>query len=96
MTETARKELYRSAVAKFGQFQQIDSAIEEMSELTKELCKFKRGVDNRDAIVEEFADTIICLEQIKLMFMLNEEEVRNCMDYKLDRLEKRIHGKKDY
>lgn len=35
---------------------QLNIAIEEFAELTKEICKHKRGADNTESIVEEIAD----------------------------------------
>ena len=43
-------------------------AIEEMSELTKELVKQMRGRDNKDAIAEEMADVEIMMCQLRLMY----------------------------
>ena len=62
---------------------------EEMSELQKELCKFARGKQNRDAIAEEIADVYIMLGQ---MVFLHEcaEEVAKHRARKLKRLAARI------
>lgn len=43
-------------------------AIEEMSELTKELTKAIRGQEYKEAIAEEIADVRIMLEQLELIF----------------------------
>lgn len=49
-------EICRAALEAFGAEAQMVMAIEEMSELTKELCKHRRGCDNVEAIAEEIAD----------------------------------------
>lgn len=49
-------EICRAALEAFGAEAQMVMAIEEMSELTKELCKHRRGRDNVEAIAEEIAD----------------------------------------
>ena len=51
MNETLLK-----AIKTFGIDAQLDMVVEEMSELTKEICKKKRGKDNRVEIIEEIAD----------------------------------------
>ena len=64
-------------------------AIEEMSELTKELCKHFRGRNNEEEIVDELADVTIMVEQLRLIFGVNDA-VCDQMDVKMLRLKKRI------
>ena len=64
----ARVFIYRRAIAKYGRASRLNLAIEEMSELTKELCKRNRGESRLDDIAEEMADVEIMLEQLKLLF----------------------------
>ena len=52
-------EVMRQACEKWGIPSQIVLAIEEMSELTKELCKDLRDRPNLDHIAEEIADVEI-------------------------------------
>ena len=67
------KDILLSAIELYGIPAQMDMCIEEMSELTKELCKNKRGRDNKDAIAEEIADVEIMLAQMKLAFAIASE-----------------------
>jgi len=60
-------EIYGKAWKRWGELQ-FDVLIEEMSELTKEICKMRRGKDNRNEIAEEIADVEIILAQMKLRF----------------------------
>ena len=57
--------------------QQIYVAIEELSELQKEICKALRNQDNTnyDNLVEELADVEIMLEQIKIYFEISKSEI---------------------
>ena len=50
------------AIETFGPEHQQLVAIEEMSELQKELCKRYRGFENHEHIAEEIADVEIVLE----------------------------------
>ena len=68
---TKQKELYE----KYGKDNQINIVIEEMSELTKELLKDKRGKDNRPQIVEELADVLFTLEYVKIAFGITQKEL---------------------
>lgn len=59
---------YAEAVRAYGKQSQLVMAMEEMSELTKELSKNLRGADNSKALAEEIADVEIMLEQLKVIF----------------------------
>ena len=65
-------------------------AIEEMSELTKELSKQKRGKGDREHVIEEIADVYICLEMLEQMNGITREELYEWIDKKVDRIDKRI------
>ena len=84
-----RKEIYEKALRTWGTQAQIMMAIEEMSELTKELCKHFRGRPNGEEIVDELADVTIMVEQLRLIFGVNDA-VCDQMDVKMLRLKKRI------
>lgn len=64
-------------------------AIEEMSELTKEICKTFRGVYNEENLVDEIADVEIMLEQLKQIHDLNAKVYKR-KEHKKKRLEKRL------
>lgn len=78
------------AIEAYGADMQLTVAVEELSELIKELCKFKRGSDNRDNIIEELTDCYIVMEQIEIIFNITGKEMCNKLDEKLKRLERRI------
>ncbi len=84
--------VYNKAITKYGIKPQMLMVIEEMSELTKEICKFFRkpnDINIVDAIAEETADVTIMLEQLRIMLNINES-VCEYMDYKVERLAKRV------
>lgn len=64
------KKIYTYLINKFGKKEQITVAIEELSELQKELCKYLRyfGKIDINHISEEMADVEIMLEQLKVIF----------------------------
>lgn len=82
-------EICRAALEAFGAEAQMVMAIEEMSELTKELCKHRRGRDNVEAIAEEIADVEIMLCQMVMLFDC-AGQVETFRRYKLERLAERI------
>lgn len=97
-------ETLEAAILKYGAENQIDMAIEEMSELTKALLKeqrqAKKGFDVsaaetfemlEDDISEEMADVIIMLVQLQMIFN-NKEEVSRYINSKVERLKVRMGG----
>lgn len=84
-----RKYTYEHALWAYGPEAQTMMAFEEMSELMKELCKHRRGQQNLDAIAEEVADVTIMLEQLRLIFGINDDVCRH-MDRKVLRLQERL------
>lgn len=82
---------YAEAVRTYGKQSQIVLAMEEMSELTKELSKNLRGRNNTTALAEEIADVEIMLEQLKTIYR-NRALVDRVRAKKLIRLSDRITG----
>ena len=80
------------ALEYYGNNPQVDIAIEEMSELIKELLKNRRGEENRSMIADEMADVYIMLEQLKFIFGINETELKVNAEFKIQRLKNRIGG----
>lgn len=74
------------AIDTFGEDMQLNVAVEEFSELTKEICKHKRGADNISNIIEEMADCYIMLEQMKIIFGISELSVSYEIHRKIERL----------
>ena len=84
-----RSVVYADAAETFGINMQIIVALEELSEVQKELCKALRGNLNVHHLAEEVADATIMLEQLRQMFNINEQ-VCGYMDEKVLRLQQRI------
>ena len=82
-------EIYRKALRRWGPEAQTLMAVEEMSELQKELCKAARGKQNKAEIAEEIADVQIMLGQ---MILLHDcaDEVEEQKARKLERLKGRL------
>ena len=63
------------AIETYGKDMQLTVAVEELSELIKEICKNKRGADNREAIIEEMADCYIMLKQLEIIFDIDYRDI---------------------
>ena len=75
-----------------NQHKQVYVAIEELSELTKELTKHLRGDTNIDNITEEIADCVIVIETMKLYFGLDQHDVDEVILNKLKCVKERELG----
>ena len=85
--------IYERAIEAYGKDMQLTVAVEELSELIKEICKYKRGADNIDHIAEEVADCYIMLEQVAIIFDIPNRAINEVAEAKLARLERRIEEK---
>lgn len=77
------------AIEHYGIDNQCIVAIEELSELEKELCKALRDGGNTDHLAEEIADVLIMLEQLIAIFDC-KLEVMEWKEKKLKRLLVRV------
>lgn len=95
MVNIDRIAVLESAISVFGLRSQKDMAIEEMSELTKAICKERRArtkierAEARANIIEEIADVYIMLQQLIMIYDL-DGECQSAVDYKVDRLEQTV------
>ena len=85
-------DIIEAAIDRYGAEHQIIVAIEELSELQKELTKYLRGAGNLRNIAEETADVRIMLSQLGFIFN-NFESVTEWEGKKLYRLWERLDGK---
>lgn len=107
MDAETRDAIYRSCIDEYGVESQIDMTIEEMSELTKALLKWKRAssankadlikkrnrlAELRNDIIDEIADVRIMCRQMELLFKA-EDEVEQRIDFKTDRQAMRLDMK---
>jgi len=74
----------------WGKEAQMMQAVEEMSELIKELMKnINRKRDNLDDIIEETADVEVMLEHIKYCYDI-EKQVADVKVKKIEKLTKKL------
>ena len=85
---------YKQAIDLYGEKAQKLMAIEEMAELTKEICKDFRGKLDREHLIEELADVTITLEQLMMMYEISGEEVGLMRIKKVERLKERLEDSK--
>jgi NTP pyrophosphatase (non-canonical NTP hydrolase) len=85
--------ILRKAIEKYGEQLQLDTAIEELSELIQAICEYKRKKYNvmecEDNIADEIADVTIMLEQLIIIFGFGNL-VNHKISYKRNRLKERL------
>lgn len=69
---------------------QLIVAIEELSELQKELCKSLRGKTNKENITEEIADVLIMIKQLQIYFNIDKKDIKKMIYEKLKRTKERL------
>lgn len=91
----------REQTKQFTTENRMIQCVEEMSELTKQLCKYSRmKMDDKTCIadkhsvmckiVEEMADTECCFEQLKEMLNITQEKIEKVKQIKYERTERRL------
>ena len=88
---------YQRALKTWGKEPQMLQVIEEMSELTKALLKYRRSKNTtgieygklRSNIIEEAADVLVMVVQILMMYD-KDGECQAEVDYKVNRLYERL------
>lgn len=90
LSEESRSTLLFEAITRHGDLKNcgfpnetLIIAIEEMSELQKELTKMLRGKGNTVGILEEIADVFICINEIQYLFGISNEDLWSAVDVKL-------------
>lgn len=89
MEKEQERKIYDEAIEFFGVTSQKIMVIEEMSELTKELCKELRNRGNVEQIADELADVEITLAQIKIIYDIHQK-VEEHKNFKLNRFAKNM------
>lgn len=69
----------------WGEEKQKTKAIEELSELQKELCKNLIGQSNEKALKEEIADVQLMINQLMIIYGFTKNGIEYCMNQKIKR-----------
>lgn len=81
-----RQKVYMNALITYGDRKQMVKCLEELAECQQAICKILIGGENFDHLAEEIADATIVLEQMRLLFNINDR-VCKYMDAKVKRLD---------
>ena len=98
-------DILEKAIKHYGPQNQMMMVLEENAELSQAITKYirstKKGRFNeiikaRKNVVEEIADVLIVIEQLKIMLDIQNYEINCIKDYKLNRLKERIEKGEQY
>lgn len=83
-------EVINKSIDIHGQHQCFNQTIEELGELIVEIAKDIRGFNNREKVIEEMTDVLICFEYLRKILCIENREVETVMNYKVERLNNRL------
>lgn len=78
------------SIEHYGSDLQTVVCMEECSELIQAISKMKRGKDNRDNLIKEMADVMICMDILKQVYGVSDNEIQNYVCQKQDRCVERM------
>lgn len=84
------KGIIAESILRYGKNNQSTVCMEECAELIQAISKAKRGRINRDNMIEEIADVLICIEMLKQMYMISDEKINKWIEKKQAREAERI------
>lgn len=80
-------EIYEKMIEQNGVPNQLVVAVEEYSEMIKEITKHLRGKGNKMNVIEELADIEVVNDQIMIILGITKQQVKMFKDFKLKRLQ---------
>lgn len=90
MTYNIDENVVARSVDHYGEEIQATICMEECAELIQAISKAKRGKIDRDNMIEEIADVLICIEMLKQMYMISDEKINKWIEKKQVREAERI------
>lgn len=88
------KDTVKDSIDFYGKELQTTVCMEECAELIQAISKEKRGKHDKYHLVEEIADVSICLEILKEVYCISDEELQSVIYSKQQREVERMTGKK--
>ena len=86
-------DIIKRSIEHYGKDVQSTVCMEECAELIQAISKEKRGKSDKENLAEEMADVLICIEMLKQIYNVTEDEIYSWVINKQERTIERI--KKD-
>ena len=84
------KGIIAESILHYGKNNQSTVCMEECAELIQAISKAKRGKINKENLIEEIADVLICIEMLKQMYMISDEKINKWIEKKQAREAERM------
>ena len=84
------KGVIADSIQHYGKNNQSTVCMEECAELIQAISKAKRGKIDRDNMIEEIADVLICIKMLKQMYMISDEKINKWIEKKQAREAERM------
>ena len=84
------RKIITAAIDIYGEHHQQIQALSELAELSKEISDSLLGRHDRDAMIDEIADVKIMLAQLEIIYNIENAEVEEQRDFKINRLNRRV------
>ena len=75
----------QNSIKHYGSDLQTTVCMEECAKLIQAISKMKRGKDNRNNLIEEMADVMICMDILKQVYRVSDSEIQNYVCQKQNR-----------
>ena len=80
----------KRSIEHYGKDLQSTVCMEECAELIQAISKEKRGKSDKDHLSEEIADVLICIEMLRQIYNITEDEIYSWVINKQQRIIRRI------
>ena len=84
------KDIIADSIQYFGKEMQSIVCMEELCELSQAISKELRGKSDKNHLTEEMADVMICLEILKQIYNVSDDEISTWIDFKQNRIVDRM------
>lgn len=88
--EEERKRIIKKSIARCHWKTKLTIVMEELAELSQHVSKHIRGCGDKVGLMEEMADVYICLEFLKSICHISDEDLQKAIDVKLRREKERF------
>lgn len=82
----------KKSIEHYGDDLQTTVCMEECLELIQAISKMKRGKDNRENLIEEMADVMICMDILKQVYGISDREIQIYVCQKHSRCDERMNS----
>ena len=73
------KDVIEQVIKHYGVEEEQFICMEEMAELQQAISKCLRNKKNEENLIEEIADVLICIENLKMIHCIKEEEIADVL-----------------